>query len=252
MCAGAFSASRYPPPWENATVWAARHEIKATSGPASGTPQPAQAGWTALVAVLVGVALFIRLAWLTLIALSKITWDGAERSKRVLRARYVGRSTWAPRVGRAGVRRTHSAIPHRSITACRAAVRTSSTFSVTNARRRSRFTVGPSSWHVSLVDRIAGGAEATAGTRRREGCQLCRIATRSLPERSYRATRCGRHKRLRCLARARTARCRDRDATPVSVARLTAEVGSVVGHDGTTVVTNLSNFLSAWPQRTWR
>ncbi len=41
------------------------------------------------------------------------------------------------------------------------------------------------------------------------------------------------------------------DATPVSVARLTAELGSVVGHDGTTVVTNSSNFLSAWPQRMW-
>ncbi len=41
------------------------------------------------------------------------------------------------------------------------------------------------------------------------------------------------------------------DASPVNLARLTAELGSVMGHADTTVVTNSSNFLSAWPQRLW-
>ena len=41
------------------------------------------------------------------------------------------------------------------------------------------------------------------------------------------------------------------DASPVNLARLTAELGSVVGHDNSTVVTNSSNFFSAWPQRLW-
>jgi acetolactate synthase-1/2/3 large subunit len=41
------------------------------------------------------------------------------------------------------------------------------------------------------------------------------------------------------------------DASPVNLARLTAELGSVMGHRDTTVVTNSSNFLSSWPQRLW-
>ncbi len=41
------------------------------------------------------------------------------------------------------------------------------------------------------------------------------------------------------------------DVSPVNLARLTAELGSVMGHADTTVVTNSSNFLSAWPQRLW-
>jgi thiamine pyrophosphate-dependent acetolactate synthase large subunit-like protein len=39
--------------------------------------------------------------------------------------------------------------------------------------------------------------------------------------------------------------------TPVNLARLSAELGSVVGHDHTTIVTNSSNFLGQWPQRLW-
>ena len=41
------------------------------------------------------------------------------------------------------------------------------------------------------------------------------------------------------------------ETSPVNVARLSAELGSVMGHADTTVVTNSSNFLSAWPQRLW-
>ncbi len=41
------------------------------------------------------------------------------------------------------------------------------------------------------------------------------------------------------------------DASPVSVARLTAELGAAIQHDNTTVVTNSSDFVSAWPQKLW-
>jgi acetolactate synthase I/II/III large subunit len=41
------------------------------------------------------------------------------------------------------------------------------------------------------------------------------------------------------------------DAVPVSVARLVAELGGVLRNENATVVTNSSDFLSAWPQKLW-
>jgi thiamine pyrophosphate-dependent acetolactate synthase large subunit-like protein len=41
------------------------------------------------------------------------------------------------------------------------------------------------------------------------------------------------------------------DATPISVARLVAELDEVLANERATVVTNSANFLSNWPQRLW-
>jgi acetolactate synthase I/II/III large subunit len=41
------------------------------------------------------------------------------------------------------------------------------------------------------------------------------------------------------------------DATPISVARLTIELGNVLAHENSSVVTNSTSFVSNWPQRLW-